>query len=74
MAYSQNMQPALFFVDGLISGIGKVAKIIPNAFDAVFTANYRAHQVRKMFDMSAEQLMDTYGIEHEEILSYVFSD
>ena len=74
MAYSQNMNPAVYFVDGLISGIVKVATFIPNAFDAIFTANFRSHQVRKMFAMSEADLMATYGIEHEDILSYVFSE
>lgn len=74
MAYSQNMQPALFFVDGLISTIVKVVTFVPNALSAIFEANFRAQKVRKMFEMSEKQLKEKYSITHEEILSYVFND
>jgi hypothetical protein len=74
MAYSQNMQPVVFFVDGLISAFVKVVSFVPNALNAIFKANYQSNQVKKMFAMSEAQLMATYGIEHEEILSFVFSE
>jgi hypothetical protein len=74
MAYSQNMQPALFFVDGFITTAVKVFTFVPNAFAAIFEANFRAQKVRNMFALSEKQLHEKYGITHEEILSYVFKD
>jgi uncharacterized membrane-anchored protein YitT (DUF2179 family) len=74
MAYSQNIQPAFFFVDGLITAVAKVVTFVPNALSSIFEANFRAQKVRKMFDMSEKQLNEIYGIKHEEILSYVFKD